>query len=266
MTAKTQRSLRVEYSAPVFDCARQLRAFAPNARGGQRVLELDWNCDPPPDFSEEVEDDFGNRVLRLRHGKIARELVFEMTLLTAHDASTPVAREIGLPPTGIGAFLMASALCDLTAEIEEIARELRTKYGSTLQVIKAVCAFAYGQVEYSPGATHLKTSASQSLQFKKGVCQDHAHLMIALCRALKIPARYVVGYLKGEGAMHAWVEVLLDNAWRGFDPTHNREARSDYVLVACGRDARDCASHAGSFRGRAAAKLKSHCKTEIVSN
>lgn len=258
---ETQRSLRVEYSSPVRDCSRVMRVLAPQERGGQHVVELDWRCNPAPDFSAECEDDFGNRVLRFRHEKIARVCSFEMTLVTSHDASTPVVREIGLPPSGIGAFLLPSALCDLTSDIEAMAREFRTHYHASLHLVEAICEFAYQRVEYSPGATHLKTSASQSLQFKKGVCQDHAHLMIALCRACKIPARYISGYIKGEGAMHAWVEVLLENQWRGFDPTHNREARDDYVFVAGGRDTRDCATHEGSFRGRATAKLESWCKT-----
>jgi transglutaminase-like putative cysteine protease len=259
----TERRLRVEYSAPAHDCRRELRVMPPEVRGGQRIVALQWQCHPAPDECEERTDDFGSRVLFLRHHKIAREFRFEMTLETEHE-STSVAREVGLPPTGMGAFLLPSALCDLTPEIEEIAECLRAQHITPLRIAEQICAFAYREVEYSPGATQLKTPASQSLQQKKGVCQDHAHLMIALCRAAKIPARYVAGYIKGEGAMHAWVEVLLDSEWRGFDPTHNREAREDYVFVACGRDFRDCASHRGSFRGQARAQLASKCKTEIL--
>lgn len=224
---------------------------------------MEWNCDPSPDECEERVDDFGNRVLFLRHHKIAREFRFEMTLETEH-ASTPVERETNLPPTGIGAYLIPSALCDLTADIEATAAEFRAQCIAPLQVVKQICEFAYQQVEYSPGATQLRTPASQSLQRKKGVCQDHAHLMIALCRAAKIPARYVSGYLPGEGAMHAWVEVLPDNQWCGFDPTHKREARTDYVFVACGRDFRDCNSIAGNYRGSAIAGLETFCKTTIL--
>lgn len=261
----TTRSLRVEYSAPVRDCRRELRVFPPPVRGGQRVLELNWHCDPSPDSTEEIEDDFGNRVLQLFHQRIAYEFCFEMTLVTAHE-STPIARETNLPPTGIGAFLLPSALCDLTSEIEEIARSfVGARHASPLQLVSEVCEFAHQQVEYSPGTTGIKTSASQSLQLKQGVCQDHAHLMIALCRALKIPARYVAGYIKGEGAMHAWVEVLLENEWRGFDPTHNREARADYVFVACGRDFRDCMPMTGSYKGEAKALLESNCVTRLTS-
>jgi transglutaminase-like putative cysteine protease len=261
---QTSRLLRVTYSAPAYDCVRELRVFPPEQRGGQKRIALDWHCTPEPDSAEEQTDEFGNRVLRFTHHRIARELCFEMSLKTEHE-STFAPRETGLPPTGIGAFLLPSALCDLTPEIERLAqRFVGAQRAAPLQMASEVCEFAHRHIEYSPGVTHLKTSASQSLQQKRGVCQDHAHLMIALCRALKIPARYVAGYLPGEGAMHAWVEVLLDDEWRGFDPTHNRETRADYVFVACGRDFRDCMPVSGSYRGKAKSTLESISKTTVL--
>ena len=182
-----------------------------------------------------------------------------MKLETSHNASTLVTRETGLPLEGIGAFLLPSALCNLTPEIEEAARQLK---GASANEI---CDFVFRALEYSPGATTLKIAASQSFQSRRGVCQDFAHAMIAVCRELKIPARYISGYLPREGAMHAWCEVLLRNEWRGFDPTHKREARGEYVFVASGRDFRDCASHQGSFRGRAQARLDSFGRTVSIS-
>lgn len=255
---QTGRILCVEYSAPVHDCIREMRVFPPPARAGQIVRNLQWHCTPTPDATQEREDDFGNRVLRLRHHRIAREFRFEMKLETSHDANTLISPETNLPPNGIGAFLLPSALCNRTPEIETAARELQ---GATPTDI---CDFVFRTLEYSPGATTLKTAASQSLQGKRGVCQDFAHAMIAICRELKIPARYISGYIPGEGAMHAWCEILLEDNWRGFDPTHNREAREDYVFVASGRDFQDCVTVSGSFRGGDKAQLSSLCRT--ISN
>ena len=260
IACQTKRLLQVEYSAPVRDCFRELRVFPAPQRAGQTVCNLQWQCSPPPDESEETEDDFGNRVLRLHHHRIAQQFRFEMKLETSHDASTPITRETNLSLNGIGAFLLPSALCNRTPEIEAAARELK---GATTEEI---CDFVFRTLEYSPGATTLKTSASQSLQSKRGVCQDFAHMMIAICRELKIPARYVSGYLPGEGAMHAWCEVLVEENWRGFDPTHNREAREDYVFVASGRDFRDCVTISGSFRGRSNVALTSNCKSCKIPN
>lgn len=183
-----------------------------------------------------------------------------MTLRTSHAGSTPTPRETNLPASGIGAFLLPSALCNFTPEICAAAHTLNSATPAE------ICDFVFRRLEYSRHATTLKTSASQSLQFGRGVCQDFAHAMIAICRALKIPARYIAGYLPGEGAAHAWCEVFWEDAWHGFDPTHNRAAREDYVFVACGRDYRDCASHEGTFRGRAQARLKTFCKTVVETH
>lgn len=257
-TLQTSRTLCVQYSTPVSDCRRELRLLPPIERGGQSLQSAQWQCHPPPDESRETVDDFGNRVLSLYHHRMTKPLRFELTLVTAHTPGQAVPQTTNLPPSGLGAFLLPSALCNLTPEIRGEALQLQ---GAGAEEI---CTFVYRQLEYTPGSTNLKTSASQSLQCGSGVCQDFAHAMIALCRVLKIPARYVSGYLPGEGALHAWCEVLVDGAWQGFDPTHNRPVRHDYVFVACGRDFRDCATHTGTFRGRAQARLISSGKTVPV--
>lgn len=258
-TCRTTRKLRMEYSSLVRDCSRELRFFPPETRAGQSILDLQWHCHPPPDDMQEDSDDFGNKVLRLHHRSIAKSLEFEMTLCTTQEQNTAVAPETGLPPVGLGAFLLPSSLCNFTSEIEDAARELK---GANLSEI---CDFVFRFLEYAPGATNLQTSASQSLQSRRGVCQDFAHMMIAICRELKMPARYISGHLPGEGAAHAWCEVLHEGQWHAFDPTHNRAVREDYVFIASGRDFRDVAPITGTYRGSAHAQLSSFCKTVVVS-
>jgi len=248
----------VEYSGPVSDCRRELRLLPPLSRGGQTLQSLEWQCHPQPDGCEEKTDDFGNRLLLLHHRRLAKQLRFEMILVTSHVPDTNVPQSVNLPPSGLGAFLLPSALCNLTPQIRRDATTLQS--ATPLEI----CDFVYRQLEYAPGTTGLNTSASQSLQSGSGVCQDFAHAMIALCRALKMPARYVSGYLPGEGALHAWCEVLVNEEWMGYDPTHNRPIRDDYVFVACGRDFRDCATHSGTFRGKAQARLSSYGKTALI--
>ena len=84
-----------------------------------------------------------------------------------------------------------------------------------------------------------------------GVCQDEAHIMLALLREKRIPCRYVMGYMLGEGATHAWVEVARDGLWLGFDPTNRRLVNEEYIRVAAGRDANDCPVNRGVFIGAA---------------
>jgi transglutaminase-like putative cysteine protease len=109
---------------------------------------------------------------------------------------------------------------------------------------------------YDPRATQVTTPLAEVLAHRRGVCQDFAHLMLAVSRAAGIPARYVSGYLytekppEGEGAMHAWVEAYVPSAgWIGLDPTHGLLVDHQYVKVAVGRAYADVPPTRGVFRG-----------------
>ena len=105
-----------------------------------------------------------------------------------------------------------------------------------------------------------------SLTSRQGVCQDFAHIMIAMVRRLRIPCRYVSGYLyhgdqnndrSADGATHAWVEALLPGfGWVGFDPTNNLMAGSRHIRTAVGRDYADVPPTLGTMKGRAETELQ----------
>ena len=78
-----------------------------------------------------------------------------------------------------------------------------------LETAERFCAYVHGALVYAHGKTSVTTTAAQALACGSGVCQDYAHLMIALCRAVGLPVRYVSGHLLGEGGTHAWVEVVV---------------------------------------------------------
>ena len=100
----------------------------------------------------------------------------------------------------------------------------------------------------------MTTTAAQALAVGTGVCQDQAHVMLAMCRAVGIAARYVSGHLVGQGGTHAWTEVLAPGvAPVAFDPCHGRRADARYVTVAVGRDYRDVPPTSGSYCGPPAA-------------
>ncbi len=104
---------------------------------------------------------------------------------------------------------------------------------------------------YTPGATESGTAAEAAAQAMQGVCQDEAHIMLSLLRLRGIPCRYVVGFMAGEGASHAWVDVLLRDSWQSFDPTNHRRITADYIRVSHGLDANDCPLNRGLFTGTA---------------
>ena len=109
----------------------------------------------------------------------------------------------------------------------------------------------YRTMKYQPGVTTLQTTAEEALCQRQGVCQDYAHIMIALCHMENIPARYVVGMLIGEGASHAWVEIYDKGGWYGFDPTNDTIVEADHIKISNGRDYRDCLINQGVFVGNA---------------
>ncbi len=305
ITCLTHKWIRVRYSAPVARCVRRLRVFPPPLRGAQRITNLQWRCEPEADRTREFVDEFGNRVLELCHARIESEFIFALSLTTEHTTASAhsAAREEGLPAAGAGAFLLPSALCDIPDEVQSTVQHLQ----NTAQIFAddpersavRLCAWAHRALKYQPGATDARTNVSQALRRGAGVCQDYAHLMLALCRAAQIPARYVSGYspLMGNetaaaatisrisrqsakepddgnvsqaermhaGQMHAWVEALCGDRWLAFDPTHNRRTHPDCVFVACGRDFRDVSPVTGSYGGRATAQLRTRCETIVGS-
>lgn len=128
----------------------------------------------------------------------------------------------------------------------------------------AASRFVHDQIEYVPGVTGVHTSVTDVWSERKGVCQDIAHLTIAMLRTAGIPARYVSGYLhprpeadRGEpviGQSHAWVE-WWDGGWRAYDPTNAIPAGPQHVVVARGREYADVAPFKGLYSGDASSKL-----------
>lgn len=123
--------------------------------------------------------------------------------------------------------------------------------GKSADMAMQVCRHVNATMSYVPCATTVETTAAQVAAARQGVCQDYAHLMIAYLRQMGIAARYVCGFLEGQGQTHAWVEVFDGYAWRGFDPTHCRPVESGYVKLAHGRDAADCPVSRGNYVGQA---------------
>ena len=117
--------------------------------------------------------------------------------------------------------------------------------------------------EYKPKSTRVDSPIDETLAARQGVCQDFAHVMIALVRLLGIPCRYVSGYLfepadprrSADGATHAWVEAWLpDLEWVGLDPTHNSLTGEHHIRVAVGRDYADVPPTRGVFKGLSSVK------------
>ncbi len=126
---------------------------------------------------------------------------------------------------------------------------------------QALSQLVHTEFTYRPDATSTTTTVAEVLDGQVGVCQDFAHVLIGLCRAVGLPARYVSGYVLAAastteippaGASHAWAEVHSPtHGWRGFDPANNLLASEQHVKMAIGRDYGDVPPTRGTFRGAA---------------
>lgn len=143
-------------------------------------------------------------------------------------------------------FSFPSALTVPTGDIMALMPGLS---GVFLDDVLAIAHSVFSEITYIPGCTTMQTTAAETLAQCKGVCQDYAHLMIALCRAAGFPARYVCGLMMGEGETHAWVEVHDGQCWYAFDPTNDTAIASGYIKIAHGRDALDCPVIRGIYQG-----------------
>ena len=202
------------------------------------------------------------------------ELVVEATsTVTTGDEPALPATATPAPLKEIGAcarldrcydFLQSSTYVEAGPELWRLALDATDGQTDTWQAAQAIMRHIHKEFRYQPAVTHAHTHMHEVLQTRAGVCQDFAHVMIGLCRALKIPARYVSGYLyngpadqlKGAQASHAWVEVYLPgHGWCGLDPTNNRLADGHYIKVAVGRDYADVSPLKGTYRGTAKRQL-----------
>lgn len=167
-------------------------------------------------------------------------------------------------------FSMATGL--LTA----FAMEMQIERGDDpLQFLRRVMREMHARLEYKPKTTRVDSPIDEALAARCGVCQDFAHIFIALARQAGIPSRYVSGYLfrrteeeirHSGDATHAWVECYLPPlGWCGFDPTNNEEASDGHIRVAVGRDYADVPPTRGVYKGVAAVRTELAVAVRVAS-
>lgn len=164
-------------------------------------------------------------------------------------------------------MLFPSEFAQPTAALDELARKFDVRRrDDPLMVLHHLSQQVYEYFDYAPKSTEVDSPIDLALGTRKGVCQDFAHIMIALVRSkLQIPCRYVSGYLyHGESDMdrsvssatHAWIEALIPQmGWVGFDPTNWLVAGDRHIRTAIGRDYADVPPTHGMFRGKTGSEL-----------
>lgn len=265
---------RFRYSAPVSQSVMEVR-MQPRSDGTQRNHKFEIRTAPPARIRS-YRDYLGNVINyfdipgRHTHLTITTEALVETNpapLLPdslGPDAWEEVDRLADLNDNLD--YLMPSHFARPTFLLDELARELDLRRrDDPLRMVLDLNRSIHDLFDYDPDSTHVHSPIDDALRARRGVCQDFAHIMIALLRRLGIPARYISGYLfhrredhdRSEAdASHAWVDVMLPGiGWIGFDPTNNLIDGERHIRVAIGRDYADVPPTRGVFKGVAHSDL-----------
>lgn len=233
----------------------QVMRLTPRDHDGQHVRE--WRIEPSIDGRLTMrEDGFGNLVHWFTADEAAQSLTVRVTgEVETFDAHGVVRGAVDRLPAPF--YLRDTPLTQTSPEIQVFAREVAASGDrATLSILHRLLSSVHERVTFEPGPTSASTTARESFEAGKGVCQDLSHIFVAAARHLEIPTRYVSGYFRrsdgvdDQDAAHAWAEALVpDLGWVGFDAANGLSVSEAHVRVAVGLDYLGAAPIRGSRIG-----------------
>jgi transglutaminase-like putative cysteine protease len=277
---RVRQEYHYAYPTPIQDLRQRLIMLPPEEHGGQRLLHRELRVEgaEEPRVLSQV-DRFGNVVYHVSSATVQESVAFTAEF-TVERFATGEPLRLGAEDDRVEHYRHRTALTAADARIRDEARALAAEIratpiaalaaevlpkGAGLLAADGVRQWAAAQcgglwaaraITYQFGATGVQTPAAMALHLGRGVCQDYAHLAIAMLRELGVPVRYVSGHLLGEGAPHAWIEALLPDPDMpdslrvvAYDPTHQIVPGLNYITVAVGRDFADVTPTSGTFQG-----------------
>lgn len=284
MQLEVVHTTRFRYSAKISETVMELRV-RPLDGLGQHCREFELRVTPRSPVSS-YRDGFGNHVHYFNH-------------LAPHDAIAVVSRSVvetgmfpdlpqggaapvrdGFPEDFLGfrpPVLDVAGVRRLAARFRppglELGADADPGAGDAVEAaLDALARHVHERFEYRPDITNVYTAVDEVLKLRSGVCQDFAHLFVAVARAMDVPARYVSGYITrgdgrlGHGASHAWAEAWVPGrGWTGYDPTNPVRAGDHHVRVAVGRDYHDVAPTRGVYLGSAGESLEVSVETRVLA-
>lgn len=234
----------------------QSHRLTPSTSASQRILAWDVAAEGAA-FGASFVDGAGDRVNTMTiEGPVERVDISVTGQVETIDTSGVLRnhRETISPR----AYLRSTPMTKANGALGDLAAQALRSAGDEGELARAhlLAAAVAEAIAYAPGTTEAHTTAAEALEQGQGVCQDHAHAMIALAHAADLPARYVTGYLLtgGEDALgeasHAWAEVHVAGlGWIGFDAANRCCPDDRYIRLGSGRDALDAAPIRGVSRG-----------------
>ena len=279
---------RYDYT-PAVENAHHVVHLTPGSSERQQLVSHQLRISPAPAQQREVADVYGNLSTFFSFQSAHEQLlvVADSVLSTqpawSNDIDNPAWERVrehfryhaAAAWDAASEFLFASPCVPREEAFAEFARPSFSPGRPLAEAAQDLMQRIHRHMTYESLSTEVSTPALQALTQRKGVCQDFAHIMVACCRAMGLPARYVSGYLLtqplpgqprliGSDASHAWASVYCpattDNrevdrqrpgCWLDFDPTNDRAPGEDYVTLATGRDFLDVSPMRGVIRGGA---------------
>jgi transglutaminase-like putative cysteine protease len=269
VTYLLEQSFRYDYSGPVRQLSQRLVVVPPARHGNQHLRAHRLEVDGAVAQRATRRDTRGNTVVRLRAERVERSVEFRVAaLLERVHRDGPVL----LPGDALTdpRLLRATRRTAPDMRLRELALELGCGDATPPELAGRICETVHSALTYEWGVTSVHTTAADALAGGRGVCQDSAHIMLALCHLLDLPARYVSGHLLGQGGTHAWVEVVLPHGAEAvampFDPCNGVPASSArYLTVATGRDYGDVAPTSGSYVGKSHGRLTTNRRVVVLA-
>jgi transglutaminase-like putative cysteine protease len=275
---------RFTYETPISESVVEAR-MQPRSDGFQRCVHFALTTTPQARVMTYMDHD-GNAVhhfdIPARHARLT---------VTAEALIDAIEREPMPDALGAGAWdqidalrrsgewfehLAPSGFTMPTPALTEFARELGMDRGEDpLKLLRRLMGEMHTRLEYRPKSTRVDSPIDEALTARCGVCQDFAHIFIALARQMGIPSRYVSGYLfprtesenrTAAHATHAWAECYLPGlGWSGFDPTNDEDAGDGHIRVAVGRDYSDVPPTRGVYKGITAVRTELAVAVRVAS-
>ncbi len=263
---KIHHITKYEYDRPVKESISEIKIFPYNCFE-QELLEQELNISNYPDV-QTFTDYWGNKTGSFNILGLHKTLVIESKLTIRTTLSTQLKFNFHVDWNQLknevenNLQLIELAAADKIAsqeKIDEIIAAIQPQNKTVPATIEACCEYVFKHFNYIKGITTIETTLDEILTVRAGVCQDFAILLLQILRTLKIPSRYVSGYIcpnkngmRGEGATHAWVEAFIPNyGWAGIDPTNNVWVTNHHIKLAVGKGFKECSPIKGTFKGPA---------------
>lgn len=238
-------NMQIEYSIEVADCNFTIKCIPVNTKR-QTIDNLKISMYPDTDYQWGL-DGLKNKQIWGKNSEPHMSFSFQIE----GDALTGLAEYEEDMDTDLAIIFSCAHGLNVPGKMISEFYDTRIKNISTdtFDKVLKITKLLYEEYKYQSGSTNVDTSAEAAFAQGHGVCQDYAHILISLLHLAGVGARYVTGFIIGEGESHAWVEFLYDGRWYGIDPTNNKLVDDDYIKIGHGRDAKDCMINRGIMHG-----------------